>query len=214
MSSVDDAQPTQVGFDLIRAREKRPLEPRETRALVPANARAACRYVTGTDRGSGQTVCGRVTRAAPSCLTRVGRMCVPPRVRPRPASVRLGIEIDGPPFGGGGHHIPAAFRRGPQGFVMRLTFRICPINFHRGKDEMSENPLIPKPPRKLKGRAARKFWRRLAPIASQRGTLTPATEPLLAILCHRLAHLQRRADGSLVDVASDTHKLAKSLGLT
>lgn len=79
---------------------------------------------------------------------------------------------------------------------------------------MNENPLIPKPPRKLKGRAARKFWRRLAPIASQRGTLTPATEPLLAILCHRLAHLQRRADGSLVDVASDTHKLAKSLGLT
>jgi phage terminase small subunit len=76
---------------------------------------------------------------------------------------------------------------------------------------MTEKTAEIRPPRKLKGRMARGYWRRLAPQVARDGALSPVSEQILLLLCRRLNFM---ATGTAhYDDVERVLKLAKQLGI-
>ena len=70
-----------------------------------------------------------------------------------------------------------------------------------------------RPPKALRGRRARMIWRRIAPIATENGTLTAASEPLMIILCCELAHVYVAPDEVFDGRLKRMRDLARAFGI-
>ena len=78
---------------------------------------------------------------------------------------------------------------------------------------MIDRALKTQPPRRLRGRKARKFWRELSPLVTTGNTLHAIIEPQLACLCILLERVSGDPDDIHDDDLTKAEKLAKALGL-
>lgn len=78
---------------------------------------------------------------------------------------------------------------------------------------MTVKPAETQPPRRLRGRRARKFWRELAPQVASAGKLTAISALLLQRLCVLLGRIADDPDDLFAGHIVEAERLAKNLGL-